>query len=62
MRLQGLDAARRYSVREINLMPGKRSDLSCDGQQYSGDYLMKVGLPVLTATQGTSHVLELVAE
>ena len=62
VRLQGLDAARRYTVKEINLMPGKTSDLSCDGQQYSGDYLMKVGLPILTVTQGTSHVLELTAE
>ena len=62
VRLQGLDASRRYTVKEINLMPGKTSDLSCDGQQYSGDFLMKVGLPILTATQGTSHVLELTAE
>lgn len=62
VRLQGLDANRRYAVKEINLMPGKSSDLACHGQQYSGDYLMKVGLPILTSIQGTSHVLELTTE
>ena len=62
VRLQGLDASRRYTVTEINLMPGKASSLTCNGQQYSGDYLMKVGLPILTADQANSHVLELIAE
>ncbi len=62
VRLQGLDAARRYRVTETNLMPGQPSDLPFDGKTYSGDYLMKVGLPVLTATEGHSCVLELTAE
>ena len=62
VRLLGLDASRQYQVTEINLMPGKASSLTCNGQQYSGDYLMKVGLPILTADQANSHVLELIAE
>lgn len=62
VRLQGLDAARTYRVTEINLMPGKQSDASCNGKTYSGDYLMKVGLSVFTATDATSHVFELTAE
>lgn len=59
LRLQGLDANRTYQVREINLMPGQTSKLDCNGKSFSGDYLMKVGLDVFTAYEGTSHVLEL---
>ena len=57
VRLQGLDPDRTYMVRETNLMPGKKSELACDGKQYSGDYLMKVGLSVFTPRTGNSHVL-----
>lgn len=57
VRLQGLDPDRTYTVRETNLMPGKKSELACDGKQYSGDYLMKVGLSVFTPRTGNSHVL-----
>lgn len=59
VRLQGLDPTRTYRVTEINIMPGKQSEMSCNGKTYTGDFLMKVGLSVLTATDGTSHVFEL---
>ena len=59
VKMQGLDAARTYTVRETNLMPGAKSRLACDGRQYSGDYLMRVGLGVLGTAEGTSHVLVL---
>ena len=59
VKLQGLDAAKMYTVKETNLMSGKQSDLECNGKQYSGDYLMKIGLNVFTAQDGTSHVLVL---
>ena len=62
VRLQGLDANRMYTVKEINLMPDSKSALDCDGQQYSGDFLMKVGLNILSPNTTTSHVLELTAE
>ena len=62
VRLQGLDANRTYLVKEINLMPNTTSSLSCNGQSYTGDYLMKVGLMVLSAYEGSSRVLELIAE
>ena len=62
VKLQGLDANRMYTVKEINLMPDTKSALDCDGQQYSGDFLMKVGLNILTSNTATSHVLELTAE
>ena len=59
VKMQGLDADKVYTVKEINLMPGKESGLECNGKQYSGDYLMKVGLNVFSQTDGTSHVLVL---
>ena len=52
-------SAKMYTVKETNLMPGKQSDLECNGKQFSGDYLMKIGLNVFTAQDGTSHVLVL---
>ena len=57
VKLQGLNPAKVYTVKETNLMPGKTSKLECDGKQFSGDYLMKVGLSVFTPQDGTSHVL-----
>lgn len=62
VRLQGLDASRTYNVKEINLMPGTESALHCNGQRYTGDYLMKLGIDILTSNAATSHVLELTAE
>ena len=59
VKLQGLNPTKLYTVKETNLMPGKTSELECDGKQYSGDYLMKVGLSVFSAQDGTSHVLTL---
>ena len=58
VRLQGLDADRMYTVREINLPVGKSSTSSIDGRTFSGDYLMKVGVPVFSANDGSSHVFE----
>lgn len=42
VKLKGLDADKRYAVREINLYPGTSSWLSTDAS-YSGEYLMTVG-------------------
>lgn len=58
VRLQGLDPQRIYTVRETNLMPGAHSD----GKRFSGDYLMKVGLPLFSASHLTSTIVELTAE
>lgn len=59
VRLQGLDADSRYEVKEINLIPGTKSSLPGDGQVYSGDYLMKVGILMLSAQHTSSRVLEI---
>ena len=59
VRMQGLDPQSQYTVEEINLMPGTQSTFDFNGKRFSGDYLMKVGLDVLTPDEGTSHVFEL---
>lgn len=62
VKLQGLDADKRYLVKEINLMPGTKSKFAQDGKVFSGDYLMKVGLDVLSFQHNTSMVVELSAQ
>lgn len=62
VRLRGLDPQARYRVEEINLRPGAQSSLPQNGRTFSGDYLMKVGLAVLTGGEGNSRVIELKAE
>ena len=62
VRLQGLDADKMYRVKEINLMPGANSSLSRNGEVFSGEFLMNVGLNLFTAQQLNSRVIEVVAE
>ena len=57
VKLKGLDPTRTYTVRETNLMPGVKSSLECNGKTYTGDFLMKVGIKVLSSHDATSHVL-----
>ena len=62
VRLEGLDPDKQYKIEEINLMPGNKSSVSANGKTFSGDYLMKVGIPLFSATENTSHVLEITAQ
>ena len=62
VRLQGLDADRQYRVKEINLMPGANSSLQGNGELFSGEYLMTVGLNIFTGQRLNSRVIEVVAE
>ncbi len=62
VKLQGLDPVKMYKVEEINLMPGRKSNLNANGKVFSGDYLMKVGLPVFTTGQNQSRVVEITAQ
>ncbi|TZF86544.1 alpha-galactosidase (plasmid) [Pedobacter sp. BS3] len=64
VRLQGLDPAKSYRIKEINLLPGKKSALACNNKVYSGQYLMEVGIDVSPARQAafSSAVLEITAE
>ncbi|MDR2811081.1 MAG: alpha-galactosidase [Tannerellaceae bacterium] len=59
VKLQGLDASKTYKVEEINLLPETRSRLQSNGKTYTGDYLMKVGLPVFSTASTNSRIIEL---
>ena len=63
VRLQGLAPQRNYRIREINLYPGTKSNNPENEKQYSGEYLMSIGLNI--APRGlalTSNVFEIIAE
>jgi len=62
IKMQGLDPAKKYRIKEINLMPGITSTLAENGKVYSGDYLMKIGIDAFTAIRLNSRVIELTAE
>lgn len=62
VRLHGLDKNRRYRVEEINLMPGASSSLPGNGQIFSGEYLMTIGLNLFTTRHLHSRVIWLVEE
>ena len=51
-----------YRVKEINMMTGSSSSLKDNGQLFSGEYLMNVGLNVFTTRQLNSRVIEIKAE
>jgi alpha-galactosidase len=60
IKLKGLDPAKRYSLKEINLYPGTSSPM--DGTKtYSGDFLMTVGFDPAISTYKTSAVIQLTA-
>lgn len=57
VKLKGLDASKRYRVKEINLYPGSNSSIK--EQICSGDYLMKIGFNPDVNTWRTSVVISL---
>lgn len=59
--LQGLDANKMYHVKEINLMPGAGASMGGNDQNYSGEYLMTVGLGLFTGQDLSSRVIEVTA-
>ncbi len=56
VRMKGLDAAKKYSIKEINLYPGTTSPVSSN-TVYSGDFLMTVGINSTINTSGRSSVV-----
>lgn len=62
VKLQGLDPDMHYLVKEINLMPGKKPTFAQNGKIFSGDYLMKIGLDMLSCNHNKSMVVELSAQ
>jgi alpha-galactosidase len=60
VRLQGLDPAKTYKIREINVSnEGRRFGPSESGRSYTGEYLMKIGLNAGSASPLTSSVYEI---
>ncbi|HEY8938132.1 MAG TPA: alpha-galactosidase [Cyclobacteriaceae bacterium] len=57
VKLNGLDPAKKYTVKEINLYPGAKSPIN-SSTIYSGDFLMKVGINPNISLYKTSVVLE----
>ncbi len=57
IRLKGLDAGRKYQIKETNLYPGKSSTLEI-GKVYSGDFLMTIGYNPDVRSGRNSVVLE----
>lgn len=62
VKLQGLDPAKKYTIKEINTMPGEKLQCTQTGETYSGDYLMKIGLDWFLNGQLTSGVIEITAQ
>jgi alpha-galactosidase len=56
--LNGLDEAKNYKIKEINLYPGTVSSINSN-QVYSGDFLMNVGINPDVNAKRTSVVLEI---
>jgi alpha-galactosidase len=62
--LQGLEANKKYRLKEINLFPGTKSTQPDNDKVFSGEYLMTVGVNLSPgrANPLTSNVYELSAE
>ena len=58
IKLQGLDAAKRYKIQELNVYPGNQSAINTDTTTYSGNYLMTIGFNPQVSTSRESVVLE----
>ncbi len=58
VKLQGLNPDKTYQVKEINIMPGSRGYRQPE-QEYSGDYLMKIGLNIRSFMGLSSNVFEI---
>jgi alpha-galactosidase len=58
IRLKGLDAAKKYVVKEINVYPGTSSSID-SSKSYTGDFLMKIGFNPVVNSSRTSVILQL---
>jgi alpha-galactosidase len=61
VRLRGLDPARNYVVREVNLPAGAASRMAADGETASGAMLMQDGFPPSCQNPFDSAVIEITA-
>ncbi len=61
IKLKGLDPARKYTVRELNVYPGASSPFANNTTAYSGEFLMTIGVNPLVNARRASVVLEVTA-
>lgn len=59
IKFQGLDSKKRYRLTEINLMQNQKPQVPQNNQTFSGDYLMKIGIPWYLNGSIKSSILEL---
>ncbi|RED23275.1 alpha-galactosidase [Flavobacterium cutihirudinis] len=59
VKLNGLDPAKKYQVKEINTMPNSKNTFEESGTIFSGDFLMKIGLKTSSSRQESSVILEI---
>lgn len=59
VKLEGLDASKKYQVKEINLMSNNKNTFEESGTIFSGDFLMKIGLKVSSSKPENSVILEI---
>ncbi|MGE5944774.1 MAG: alpha-galactosidase [Flavobacteriales bacterium] len=57
IKLNGLDANKKYTVKETNLYPGEKSTIN-SSKVYSGDFLMNIGINPEISLYKTSKVFE----
>jgi alpha-galactosidase len=57
IKLNGLDANKKYTIKEVNIYPNANSTINAS-QVYSGDFLMKVGINPQVNQQRTSVILD----
>ncbi len=59
VKLKGLDPAKKYKLKEMNLYPGTKPAID-EGQVYSGDFLMTVGFNPMVYARSESVVIKIV--
>jgi len=58
IRLKGLDAGKKYQIKEVNLYPGTNSSIDAT-KTYTGDFLMKIGFNPQVNSGRTSVILQI---
>ncbi|RZK79198.1 MAG: alpha-galactosidase [Pedobacter sp.] len=58
IRLKGLDGAKKYALKELNVYPGTTSTID-SAKSYTGDFLMKIGFNPNVNSSRTSVVLQI---
>jgi len=58
IKLKGLDAGKKYQIKEVNLYPGTNSSIDAT-KTYTGDFLIKIGFNPQVSSGRTSVILQI---